>query len=135
MTRSTRFVSVCAAAAGILAAGLVSAAGDHAAMNHASRKFNGIKANTGTVTHTYTDGHDVLSLSDDFKTPDTPAPHWQLVDSRGNTYLLQRLAIKDNKVNRSIVVPAYVPDVVKVQIWCAWAQTLLGEASFERAVK
>ena len=56
-------------------------------------------------------GRSVLTLSDDFKVPDTPDPHWQVVDSKGRTYLLQRLPVKGDKVNRSIVVPAYVPDV------------------------
>jgi len=40
------------------------------------------------------------------------------------------LDIKGGKVNRSITVPSYVPDIAKVQIWCAFAETLLGEASF-----
>jgi hypothetical protein len=66
--------------------------------------------------------------------PDTPAPHWQVVDSKGNTYLLQRLKIKGNKYNKSITVPSYVQDISKVQIWCAWAEILLGEASFQSPV-
>jgi hypothetical protein len=104
--------------------------------SHTTSQFQGVKANTGTCTHTCgTNGKCLLTLSDDFKIPDAPAPHWQLVDSQGNVYLLQRLDIKDNKVNRSITVPSYVPDVATVQIWCAYAQVLLGEASFERPVK
>ena len=46
-----------------------------------------------------------------------------------------RLVIKGEKFNRSIVVPSYVRDIIKVQIWCAFAETLLGEASFEAPVK
>ena len=38
-------------------------------------------------------------------------------------------------MNRSLVVSSYVPDVAKVQIWCAVAETLLGEAAFEKPVK
>ena len=57
------------------------------------------------------------------------------VDSSGNTYLLQRLVIKGDKKNRSIVVPSYVKDIAKVQIWCAYAEVLLGEASFPAPVK
>ncbi len=34
-----------------------------------------------------------------------------------------------------IVVPAYIPDIAKVQIWCAYAQVLLGEASFAHPIK
>jgi hypothetical protein len=102
---------------------------------HTSNPFAGVKANTGTVTHSKEGGRSVLTLSDDFKVPDTPDPHWQVVDSKGRTYLLQRLPVKGDKVNRTIVVPPYVPDVTKVQIWCAFAETMLGEASFDRPVK
>jgi len=108
------------------------AAGTH---THTSKPFAGVKANTGTVTHSKEGERSVLTLSDDFKVPDTPDPHRQVVDSRGRTYLLQRLAVKGDKVNRSLVVPAYVPDVAKVQIWCAFAETLLGEAAFDKPVK
>jgi hypothetical protein len=82
--------------------------------------------NGGTVTMT---GR-TLTVSDDFKVPDTPDPHWQVIDSKGNTYLLQRLGIKGDKVNRSITLPAYVKDVAKVQVYCAWAEAVLGEATF-----
>jgi hypothetical protein len=98
-------------------------------------RFSGPKANTGTAIHTHHGRERVLTLSDDFKVPDTPAPHWQVVDSRGNAYLLQRLVVKGDKLNKSITVPSYVPDIARVQIWCAWAETLLGEASFEMPVK
>jgi hypothetical protein len=57
-----------------------------------------------------------------------------VVDSCGNVFLLQRLQIKEDRLNRTIVVPDYIGDVVKVQIWCSWAETLLGEASFREAV-
>jgi hypothetical protein len=97
---------------------------------HRSTPFAGPKANTGYVTHRTDDGKMVLTLSDDFKVPQTPAPHWQVVDSNGNTYLLQRLVIKEDKYHKTITVPAYVPDVAKVQIWCAWAEVNLGEAAF-----
>src|SRR5574341_667169 len=109
-----------------LAGYITNASADH--NEHHSSMFQGVKANTGTVTHSTEGGHSVLTLSDDFKVPDAPAPHWQVVDSHGNTYLLQRLVIKGDKLNKSITVPAYVKDVTKVQIWCAWAETLLGEA-------
>src|SRR5438445_6881620 len=102
---------------------------------HTSTRFQGAKANTGTVSHSVKDGKSILTLSDDFKVPGTPDPHWQVVDSKGNTYLLQKLSIKGDKVNRSITVPSYVQDISKVQIWCAYAEVLLGEASFERPVQ
>jgi len=103
--------------------------------SHKSGPFQGAKANTGYVTHTTENGNSVLTLSDDFKAPDTPDPHWQVVDSKGNTYLLQKLSIKGDKMNRKITVPKYVPDIAKVQIWCAFAETNLGEAAFEHPVK
>lgn len=100
-----------------------------------SGSFAGAKANTGFVTAGKENGKLMLVLSDDFVVPDTPAPHWQLVDSKGNVYLLNRLKIKGDKYNQTLVVPSYVKDVAKVQIWCAWAEALLGEASFEKIVK
>jgi hypothetical protein len=30
----------------------------------------------------------------------------------------------------SITLPSYIRDVAKVQIYCAWAEAVLGEASF-----
>jgi hypothetical protein len=101
---------------------------------HTSTKFEGAKANKGTVTHKTENGKNVLTLSEDFKTPETPAPHWQVVDSKGRTYLLNRLVIKGDKFNQTIVLPDYIPDVAKVQIWCAWAEALLGEAKFDKPI-
>ena len=102
---------------------------------HTSKPFAGPKANKGTVTHSTKNGKSTLTLSDDFVVPDTPDPHWMLVDSTGNTYLVQKLKIKNDGFNKSIEVPSYVKDVAKVIIWCAWAETNLGEASFDRPVK
>jgi hypothetical protein len=96
--------------------------------------FSGKAVNGGTVTHEHRDGRHVLRVSDDFKVPGSPDPHWQVVDSKGNTYLLDRLTLKDEKVNRSITLPAHVPDIVKVQMWCAWAEVVLGEAAFSSPV-
>jgi hypothetical protein len=100
-----------------------------------STPFAGVKANTGFVTASKENGKLMLTLSDDFVVPDTPAPHWQLIDSKGNVYLLNRLKIKEDKYNKIITVPTYVKDIAKVQIWCAWAEALLGEASFAKPVK
>lgn len=101
---------------------------------HKSTMFMGTKANKGFVTHTIENGKSVLVLSDEFVVPDTPAPHWQLVDSMGNVYLLNRLKIKDDKLNKTLAIPPFVKDVSKVQIWCSFAEVLLGEASFEKPV-
>lgn len=98
-----------------------------------STPFAGPKANTGTVSLSGSGSARMLTLSDDFKAPEAPDPHWQVVDSKGQTYLLQKLTVKGltgDKMNRAIAVPAYVKDVAKVQFWCAYAEVVLGEASF-----
>jgi len=102
---------------------------------HRTRPFTGAKVNGGSVSHARDGKKDVLTLSDDFKVPDAPAPHWQLVDTRGDVYLLQRLVVKGDKFNKTIVVPRYIRDIAKVQIWCAWAETLLGETAFEKPIR
>lgn len=100
------------------------------AQSHTSSMFMGAKANTGTVVHAVMNGKNVLTLSPDFVTPDTPDPHWQIVDSKGHVFLLQRIAVKEDKMNRSITLPGYIQDIAKVQIYCAWAEAVLGETSF-----
>jgi len=105
---------------------------------HTSSQFQGPKANKGHVTHSTRDGKSVLTLSDDFVVPDTPDPHWQVVDSDGNVYLLDKLkkkAFLGDKYQKEIVLPAYVKNVSKVVIWCAWAEANLGEASFSSPVQ
>ena len=110
------------------------------AQAHTSKPFTGTKVNSGTVTHSMTNGQHVLTLSDDFKVPDTPDPHWQVIDGQGRVYLLQRLGVKNglgltgDKINKSITLPAFITDIAKVQIYCAWAEAVLGETSFERTL-
>ena len=118
-----------------LAALAIAATSILAGEGHKSGPFQGAKANTGFVTHTTENGNSVLTLSDNFKAPDAPDPHWQVIDSNGNAYLLQKLSIKGGKMNRKITVPKYVPDIAKVQFWCAFAEVNLGEAAFEEPVK
>ena len=104
---------------------------------HTSSQFNGPKANKGHVTHSTRDGKSVLTLSDDFVVPDTPDPHWRVVDSDGNVYDLDKLkkkALLGSKYQKEIVLPSYVKNVSKVIIWCAWAEANLGEASFSSPV-
>lgn len=105
---------------------------------HTTGQFQGPKANKGQVTHSTRDGKSVLTLSDDFVVPDTPDPHWQVVDSDGQVYLLDKLkkkALLGDKYQKEIVLPGYVKNVSKVIIWCAWAEANLGEASFSSPVK
>ena len=118
----------------VAATGLFVASNGFAADAHTTSKFEGVKANSGTATHARLGNTDTLTWSEDFKIPETPAPHWQVVDTKGNVFLLNRLAIKGDKQNRTIVLPPYVHDVAKVQIWCAFAETLLGEASYSKPI-
>src|SRR5262245_60732802 len=96
--------------------------------------FTGKAVNGGTVTHEMQGGKHVLTVSSDFQVPGSPDPHWQVIDSKGNTFLLDRLKLKDDKINRSITLPAYIQDIAKVQMWCAWAEVVLGEASFTQPI-
>ena len=136
--RVSRFVLMAvlsmAVAIGLTATGASTQMMDHKMASHTTKPFTGVKVNGGTATHTKVNGKDVLTLSDDFKMPDTPDPHWQVVDSKGEVYLLDRLQAKKGKYNKSITLPSYVKDVAKVQIWCAFAETLLGEAPFDSPV-
>jgi hypothetical protein len=100
---------------------------------HRSGPFMGDKAKTGFVTHSQSAASNILTLSDDFQVPGTPDPHWRIVDSRGYRFLLQRLPVRGGKVNREITLPTYVGEVKTVQIWCAFAEAKLGEASFAPA--
>jgi hypothetical protein len=119
--------------AGLSAAALLMAANVVLAQAHTSKPFAGAKVNAGTVTHSVKNGKHVLTLSDDFVVPDTPDPHWQVVDSRGNVFLLQRLGVKSlgglakDRINLSITLPDTIRDIAKVQIYCAWAEAILGE--------
>ena len=130
-----------AAAAFAAAVALVAATGVANAQGHTSKVFTGPKVNVGTVTHTIENGKHVLTLSDDFRAPDTPDPHWQVVDTKGRVFLLQRVKIKGavaglagDKIVKSITLPAYISDIAQVQIYCAWAEVVLGETTFPSAI-
>lgn len=96
--------------------------------------FAGKAVNGGTVTHETQGSKHVLRVSEDFQVPGSPDPHWQVIDSKGTVYLLDRVKLKDDRINRSITLPAYIQDVAKVQMWCAWAEVVLGEASFSKPI-
>jgi hypothetical protein len=66
---------------------------------HTTNQFHGVKVNGGTVTHSKQGDRDILTLSDDFKVPDVPDAHWQVIDSKGNVYTLERLQAKNGKFN------------------------------------
>jgi len=135
--KTTRLTSVFALAA-MLVAGVATfaAAKDNPGDTHTSSQFQGPKANTGTATHFRQNGQSMLKVSDDFKVPDTPAPTWRVVDTKGNIYTLDAFKIKGgNNEKRQITLPNYVHDIAKVQVYCAWAEVLLGEAAFSPAAK
>lgn len=106
-----------------------------AAAEEVSDPFEGPAVPSGTVAHSKEGNDHVLTLSDDFSIHEEPPdPHWRVVDSKGNVFLLDKLKIKDDKFNKRIVVPAYIADVAKVQMWCAFAEIVLGEAAFSKPV-
>ena len=127
-----RLMYVFALVAMLLAASVSFAAKD--GDMHTSSMFQGPKANTGTVMHSIENGKSILRVSADFKVPDTPAPTWRVVDTKGNVYTLDAFKTKGGE-KREVVVPSYVHDIAKVEVYCAFAQVLLGEASFNPAVK
>ena len=130
MTKLNRFFSIFALLTA-MAAGVTFAAKNDM---HTSGMFAGPKANTGTVTHSVENGKSILRVSSDFKVPDTPAPTWRVVDSNGNIYTLDAFKIKGGE-KREVAVPGYVGNIAKVQVYCAWAEVLLGETSFASPVK
>jgi hypothetical protein len=101
---------------------------------HSTTRFQGPKANTGTAMHSYENGKSILRVSQDFKVPDTPAPTWRVVDSNGTVYTLDAFKIKGGE-KREVAIPGYVKDIAKVQVYCAWAEVLLGESSFSSPVR
>jgi len=129
MKNVTRIVSVFALAA-VMSLSVATAAD---AGPHTSARFEGPKANTGTVSHSTEGGKSILRVSSDFKVPDTPAPTWRVIDSNGNVYTLDAFKIKGGE-KREVQVPSYVSNIAKVQVYCAWAQVLLGETSFASLV-
>lgn len=97
--------------------------------NNVTAQFQGPKANTGTAMFFKEGGKSMLKVSDDFKVPDTPAPTWRVVDSKGQIHTLEAFKIKGGE-KRQVTLPAHVHDVVTVQVYCAWAEVLLGDAKF-----
>ncbi|MFN0105628.1 MAG: hypothetical protein ACKV2U_26525 [Bryobacteraceae bacterium] len=130
MTKLNRLFSLFALMT-VMAAGVTFAAKNDV---HMSGKFAGPKANTGTVSHSTENGKSILRVSADFKVPDTPAPTWRVIDSSGNIYTLDAFKIKGGE-KREVVVPGFVGKIAKVQVYCAWAEVLLGETSFPAPVK
>src|SRR5258708_12994255 len=121
--KMSRILKVMFAALVVTVLGLSASGAFAQSGSHTSSQFQGPKVNKGTVTHSTKDGKSVLALSSDFVVPDTPDPHWQVVDSDGNVYLLDKLktqAIIGQSFKKEIVVPKYVKNLAKLQIWCSY---------------
>jgi hypothetical protein len=103
-------------------------------MTMASTPFMGPEVKSGCVIAKRDLNGLTLSWSDDFMVPGAPAPHWQVVDAAGNAYLLQRLEVVNGRQNRTVTVPAYVRQVSSVRVYCAFAEVVLGEATFSSPV-
>lgn len=116
----------------VAALAVLTTAAAPAPVTKVSRPFTGAKVNGGTVTMVMDAGKVTLTLSSDFRVPDTPDPHWQVVDGRGQVFTLARLKIKDDKLNQTITLPRDVKGVAKVIIYCAWAEANLGETTFDK---
>jgi hypothetical protein len=68
---------------------------------------NGYAADAHTTSQS--EGVTAKAVSDDGKMPATPAPRWQVVDSKGNVYLLTQLKTSDCKVFVEYVSPYTMP--------------------------
>lgn len=99
-------------------------------MTMTTTPFTGPEVQGGRVMGETDGGMKRLTLSDDFVVPGAPAPHWRVLDTMGNAFLLERLMTADGRYHKTVAVPGYVKNVVKVQIYCAFAEVVLGEASF-----
>lgn len=136
-----RVIRKTAAVALAVVAAMAIGIGTASAQTQTSKPFSGPKVNGGMVTHSVQNGKHVLTLSGDFQVPDTPDPHWQIVDGKGRVFLLERLKVKGaiaglagDKVVTSITLPGYIEDIAKVQIYCAWAEVVLGETTFDSRI-
>ncbi|HEV8329224.1 MAG TPA: hypothetical protein VGQ08_17245 [Nitrospiraceae bacterium] len=65
---------------------------------------NGFAADAHTTSQS--EGVSAKAVSDDVK---IPAPQWQVVDPKGNVYLLTPLKTKDGKVSVEYVTPYTMP--------------------------
>ena len=93
----------------IAATGLFVASNGFAADAHTTSNFEGVKANTSMAAQAREATGDTRAASEDVRIPETAAPRWQVVDSKGNVYLLTPLQTKDGKASVEYVVPYTMP--------------------------
>ena len=95
--------------------------------------FEGAKT-PAVIIHSYKKGRSILEVGWNFDIHESPAPTWRVVDSRRSVYTLDAFLTKAGHKSK-VMVPTYVKDVAKVQVYCAWSETVLGEAKFFPPVK
>ena len=93
----------------IAATGLFVASNGFAADAHTTSNFEGVKANTSMAAQAREATGDTRAASEDVRIPETAAPRWQVVDSKGTAYLLTPLQTKDGKASVEYVVPYTMP--------------------------
>ena len=64
---------------------------------------------TDAHTTSQSEGVKAKAMSDDLKIRETPAPPLQVVDSKGNVYLLTQLKTSDGKASVEYVTPYTMP--------------------------
>ena len=68
---------------------------------------NGLAADAHTASNS--EGVKAKAVSDDLKSPETATSQWQVVDHKGNVYLLTPLKTKDGKTSVEYVTPYTMP--------------------------
>ena len=68
---------------------------------------NGFAADARTTSQS--EGVTAKAVSGDLKNPEPAASQWQVVDPKGNVYLLIPLKIKDGKASVEYVIPYTMP--------------------------
>lgn len=92
--------------------------------------FRGGAVPSGHVKHEREGNRHTLVLSSDFSIHEEPPdPHWRIVDAQGSVFLLDKLKV-EGRINTRIVLPPYITSVARVEMWCAFAETVLGTAEF-----
>jgi hypothetical protein len=93
----------------VAATGLFGASNGFAADGHTTSNFEGVTANPGVTTQVREATRDTRAASDDVKILETPSLRWQVMDSKGNVYLLTPVQTKEGKAFVEYVIPYTQP--------------------------
>ena len=93
----------------IAAIGLFGASNGFADTGHTTRNSEGVTANTGVKAEALEATEDTRIASDDVKTPETPAPRDQVVDSEGNNNRLTPPQTKKDGKGYGERLPPFMP--------------------------